>query len=63
MRAQRRSFGLLNAAEDTAPLALAPLGPLLLSDGLGPLPGSPVHTVIHGVMSNTGQRDAWSRSL
>jgi hypothetical protein len=54
MGAQRRSFRLLDAAEDAAALTLAPLGPLLFGDGLGPLPGTPVHTVIHGVMSNTG---------
>ncbi len=59
MWTERRPLRLLDAAQDTAALALPTLGPLLLGDGLGPLPGLLVYTVTHEGMSNTlhrGQR-------
>jgi hypothetical protein len=57
------SLGLLDATEDTPPLPLAALGPLLLGDGLGSLAGLLVHTIRHAFGSNTLHRPQRSRSV
>jgi hypothetical protein len=53
---KRRPLRLLDATEDTPPFTLSAFDPLLLGDGLGPLAGLFVHTVSHGVLSNTPRR-------
>jgi hypothetical protein len=62
VRAKRCALRLLHAAQDAPPLALAAFGPLLLGDGLGPFPSLFVHTVRHGVVSNTLHRAQRSRT-